>query len=175
MVEPTQARREDKSPRHHRDTRHVAALAFASLLLGACAYGATPNGEPTTELQNAAANADEDVVHTAMPPVDNAMYELDEQVAISYSPTMLSEQSACEMVLETYWHHGLELGCPTTIKVCPDLLRDAFGVACLLYYTDSITSCADNIQSASTCDELYDTSCAIAPVVPSAPRGCDEN
>ena len=85
----------------------------------------------------------------------------------------MMEADACGAIVQTYAMHGLEIGCPTTIKTCPGLFRDNFGVSCMQYESFGVRRCLDNIEAASTCDEIRAASCEVAPVWGSEPSGCD--
>jgi hypothetical protein len=87
---------------------------------------------------------------------------------------LMMETDACESIVTTYGLHGLDIGCATTIKACPGLFRDSFGVPCMQYEAWSVDACLDNIESAATCEEIRATSCQVAPVWGSEPLGCDE-
>jgi hypothetical protein len=87
---------------------------------------------------------------------------------------LMMEEEACTVIVQTYGAHGLDIGCPTTIKACPGLFRDSFGIACMQYESNSIAACLDNIEASTSCDEIRDTTCEVAPVWGSEPLGCGE-
>jgi hypothetical protein len=88
------------------------------------------------------------------------------------TPEIIDEASACDAIIGTYHAQGLEIGCATTTHVCPDMLRFAFGQACLQYQASSVQACTQRIRAATTCDELWTMSCNVVPVPDSAPAGC---
>ncbi len=90
----------------------------------------------------------------------------------SAPPEPIDEAAACGAIVDTYRFHGLDIGCPTTLKVCPELFRDAFGVACMQYDAASVDACLAGITAAQTCEELYALDCNIEPVWGTEPSGC---
>lgn len=89
---------------------------------------------------------------------------------VTVEPMM--EGEACETLLGAYVGHGLELGCPTTTRLCPDLLRHDYG-ACMLYDTASVEGCIERYQSATDCPSLYASfDCEVSTIEGSAPNGC---
>ncbi len=89
---------------------------------------------------------------------------------VAVAPMM--EDEACETLLEAYVGHGLELGCPTTTRLCPDLLRHDYG-ACMLYDAASVSGCIERYRSAADCPSLYGTfECEVTPIEGSSPSGC---
>lgn len=88
--------------------------------------------------------------------------------------TLMFEGDACTTIVQTYSLHGLDIGCPTTIKACPGLFRDSFGVACMQYHASSIASCVRAIEATATCDEIRATTCDVMPMWGSEPAGCDD-
>ena len=85
---------------------------------------------------------------------------------------VVNEADACEAIIGNYHDHGIELGCATTTHVCPDMLRFAFGQACLQYDGASVNDCVDRIRDADSCESLWASSCNVMPVPQSAPDGC---
>lgn len=85
----------------------------------------------------------------------------------------MMEADACRAIVQTYAMHGLDIGCPTTIKTCPGLFRDSFGVSCMRYEASPVRECVESIEAATTCDEIRAASCEVAPVWGSEPLGCD--
>lgn len=154
------------------DTPHpntpLSALMWASLFAAGCAYDTGDDGEgPSLLVRDEAGFADEDASAThagdrllegELPP-----------------PRFLGEAQACHAIVDGYHARGLAIGCATTTHVCPDMLRFAFGAACLQYHAATVHHCAERILGASTCEELWSTSCHVQPVVGSAPRGCSDS
>ena len=87
---------------------------------------------------------------------------------------VMMEAEACSAIVTTYGMHGLDIGCATTIKTCPGLFRDSFGVPCMQYEASSINRCLDDITASSTCEEIRETECEVLPMWGSEPLGCDQ-
>lgn len=83
-----------------------------------------------------------------------------------------TEAEACDAIVGGYHAHGLEIGCATTTHVCPDMLRFAFGQACLQFEGESVNECVRKIGEATTCEDLWNMSCDVVPVPESAGAGC---
>lgn len=87
---------------------------------------------------------------------------------------LLMEAEACTAIVQTYGLHGLDIGCATTIKTCPGLFRDSFGIPCMQYEATSINRCLDNITASTSCEEIRATECEVLPMWGSEPNGCDQ-
>lgn len=83
-----------------------------------------------------------------------------------------TEEKACDLIVGGYHKHGLEIGCATTTHVCPDMLRFAFGQACLEYEGESVNACVRKIDETTTCEDLWNVSCDVVPIPDSAGAGC---
>ncbi len=144
------------------------AAAGACWALVACAQGTVDEDEqaaPFIELSPEAPQPDEDGVAMA-PALEHPI------TGDAPEPRLLDEDTACHLIVDTYALHGLELGCATTIRACPDLLRRAFGRACMLYHASTVYTCEDRILRAESCSDLYATSCGVEPAWGSEPLGC---
>jgi hypothetical protein len=87
-------------------------------------------------------------------------------------PPPLSEAAACAALTNVYWEHALEMGCPVTIRTCPDYLRVEQGEACLLYDAASVYRCMDLWRDTQSCAALAATPCEPIAIAASAPEGC---
>ena len=145
--------------------RHFALTLLLNLCsIGAVACGGGVAGEETVSLDEDEGFGETDlqIVPSSAPGIVENTPEID----------LMMEAEACTVIVETYGAHGLEIGCPTTIKTCPGLFRDSFGVSCMQYDSESITTCLDDIEAATTCGEIRDTVCEVLPIWGSEPQGC---
>jgi hypothetical protein len=87
-------------------------------------------------------------------------------------PREIGEAEACATLTDAYVEHALEMGCPVTIRPCPEYLRLEQGQACLMYDGDSIDECIALWRSTASCSQLAQNACEPEAIEGSAPRGC---
>ena len=131
---------------------------FATALALACSALACAGEVMTTSEQTALCDDDPDCM-MARATSDEAIETVPESVA-------------CEELVTAYQDRGIELGCPTTTRMCPDHLRVRYG-ACLLYERSTMDRCIAMYQRASSCEGLYASfECDVATIDDSNPAGC---
>ncbi len=140
------------------------------MVTGACATEVDDPDRPPTAADDAADAADADDGSPSPSDLDIALAA----TTPAHEVTPMREADACTAIVTTYGLHGLATGCPTTIKTCPGLFRDSFGVACMQYDRASVEDCLDNIEATTTCDEIRTASCAVQPIWGSEPLGCED-
>jgi hypothetical protein len=151
-------------------------LATSSAMLTGCAQGTVDTGDediaapPAIHVELWDANPHGTNVLTA------EAYEAGSFIADTPAPqpAIIDEAETCDTIVGSYHMHGLELGCATTTHVCPDMLRFAFGQACLQFENPTVQHCKQRIEAATSCEELWAMSCDVVPVADSAPAGCPD-
>jgi hypothetical protein len=86
---------------------------------------------------------------------------------------VMSESDACTAIQMAQSSDHLKLSCTATGELCPDLLRDQFGM-CFEYDQGTVQGCVAYYAMATTCDALATAidMCAVATIAGSAPKGC---
>ena len=64
------------------------------------------------------------------------------------------------------------LGCSSTLRPCPELLRSQFQTACMEYDEGTVAACVSYFEERAACDELDPASCVLVPYPGSEPAGC---
>jgi hypothetical protein len=142
-------------------------VVLLSLALVGCAYEA--------ESEAVGQQQEEDVVHIIEQLHDeHSLTQFDDVDSTNHQIFKMGEREACDTIFFTYRDHGLDIGCPTTLKICPDMLREPFGQACLQYDRRTVLRCAQRIVNSNDCEQLRETSCAVMPIIDSAPYGCEQ-
>lgn len=131
--------------------------------IGVMACGGEPGEQSQEVLEDDPAEA-EDIVLVTPGIVEDMTPDLE----------VMMEADACGAIVHTYGMHGLDIGCATTIKTCPGLFRDSFGVPCMQYEARSIDTCLSNITAATSCEEIRATECEVLPLWGTEPLGCDQ-
>ncbi len=86
----------------------------------------------------------------------------------------VDEEPACTALHDALGNVALELGCVSTFRTCPSLVRSVAGGDCFQYDEGTIAGCVDYFAEAADCDDLAFRSdnCAFEVIADSAPGGC---
>lgn len=84
----------------------------------------------------------------------------------------IDEDEACTRLSTAFRDQALALGCSSTTRGCPDLLRSQFVTACLQYDEGSVAGCVAYYRELTQCSELDPEMCVVTPYPGSEPAGC---
>jgi hypothetical protein len=86
----------------------------------------------------------------------------------------VNEGPACDQLRSALQTHGLELGCTSTGRACPDFLRVPTASKCAKFDKGTIDGCADHYREATSCDDLTERidRCVVVVIDGSEPSGC---
>ncbi|MCC6521624.1 MAG: hypothetical protein IT373_03085 [Polyangiaceae bacterium] len=85
----------------------------------------------------------------------------------------VAEATACAALHAALQDNALALGCTSTIRPCPDLVRSEFGAECLQYDDGTVQACVAFYDATTSCDDFGSPlACAVVAYTQSAPAGC---
>jgi hypothetical protein len=86
----------------------------------------------------------------------------------------MTELDACNALNGAQDADHTALGCVSTTRSCPELIRVQFGTECQQYDQGSVQGCVDYYAKATTCADLNTAinDCVVTPIEGSAPAGC---
>jgi hypothetical protein len=83
-----------------------------------------------------------------------------------------SETQACARLQAALHDRAFELGCSTTLRPCPELLRAQFTTPCMEYDEGSVDGCVAYFATRPSCTELGAETCVVVPYPGTEPAGC---
>ncbi len=83
-----------------------------------------------------------------------------------------SETQACQRLLGALQNRAFALGCSTTLRPCPELLRAQFTTPCMQYDQGTVDGCVSYFNTRSACAELAAEICVVVPYPGTEPAGC---
>jgi len=88
------------------------------------------------------------------------------------SGVQINEADACSRLFNALKDRAFDLGCTSTLRPCPELLRVDYGTSCMKYDEGTVTGCASYYRARTSCPELDPNACALAPYPGTEPGGC---
>jgi hypothetical protein len=85
---------------------------------------------------------------------------------------LTSEAQACAQLRAALQDRAFALGCSTTMRPCPELLRVQFTTQCMQYDQGSVDGCVSYFSTRSACAELAAEICVVVPYPGTEPAGC---
>lgn len=86
----------------------------------------------------------------------------------------VSEDQACVALHEAFQDQAMSLGCSSTVRPCPQLLRVQFATACMEYDEGSVQGCVAFYESQTTCEQLVIEDCVATAYPGTEPGGCPQ-
>lgn len=84
----------------------------------------------------------------------------------------VTEDQACVTMQETFQDQAVALGCSSTVRPCPQLLRVQFTTACMEYDEGSVQGCVAFYESQTSCERLVLEDCVVTAYPGTEPAGC---
>jgi hypothetical protein len=84
----------------------------------------------------------------------------------------MAEADACSAIENALRDRAFALGCSTTLRPCPELLRVQFTTPCMQYDQGTVDGCVSYFQARTSCGELAVDVCVVVPYPGSEPAGC---
>lgn len=87
----------------------------------------------------------------------------------------LSEHQACTRYRDALTQRSAELGCSLAWPRCPELVRPAASLACVVYSAPSVLMCERYFELANACTQVQPGSCLLTAVIDYHDPSCDRS
>lgn len=84
----------------------------------------------------------------------------------------VTEAAACDAMASAVRDRAFAIGCSSTLRPCPELLRSQFETACMEYDQGTVDACVTYFEERTECGELDSTSCVLVAYPGTEPAGC---